>query len=75
VTEKGSVTPTWLSSPVSVAKPVMSSGLCAINAESTTLPARPTSTDQPSFGRLSSSTLPLHVMGCTVVADPPPAPW
>ncbi len=36
--------------------------------------ARPTSTDQPSSGRSSSSTFPLQVSG-RAVPEVPPAPW
>ena len=73
-TENGSVTPAMALSPLSVVKPLMSSGLCAVEACNAIAPSGSACTDQPSSGRLSSRILPLKVSG-NAVAPAPPAPW
>src|SRR5262245_19017699 len=59
----GRVTLAELLSPLSAVKPLISSGLNAINAWSDMAPPERGCTDQPSSGRLSSRILPLQVSG------------
>jgi len=63
-----------LSSPLSVVKPVMSSGLCAMIACSDIAPDAFGCTDHDSSDWLSSMTLPLQVIGYAAALEPP-APW